>query len=181
MEYSKFIKRDVAYEWFVSYRKLVMTEADKKNFDNAFTIMCERAIDGDSVAQDCVAYFFNKGFDDLAQNYDLYMSWEILAGANGNEFALEKLGFFLDPAINTIVNDQEILVEAMKKGNITKENALSVIGNLICESVVDQLKIDPLKLIKFDTKPVEFSSVLQKKYDNAIEQGFESVIKFLLS
>ena len=96
MDYKDFTSRKNAYETFVKIRRAVLESTSKGTFGDVFSDLYSDAMAGDCVAQDVVAYFFNKGIPDfLPVNYDLYMTWEILAGANGNEFALEKLEFFL--------------------------------------------------------------------------------------
>ena len=80
MDYKDFTKRDVAYNTFVEYRKLVLESHDKGRFIDAFIELCTRALSGDCVAQDCVAYFFKNGVENyLFENYEYYMSWQILA------------------------------------------------------------------------------------------------------
>ena len=134
------------------------------------------------MAQDVVAYFFNRGVPSLLPvNYELYMSWEILAGANGNEFALEKLEFFLNPSLEPIINDERILFEALKRKNVTKDNALLVISNLICEGIGDKLKLDPKKLVNIPEKPKPYSSELNRKFYDAMDNSLEAVAIFLIS
>lgn len=180
MDYKDFTKRENAFEKFVDYRKRVLASVDKGKFEEVFTDLCTKAMSGNCVAQDCVAYFFNKGIPDfLYPNYDYYMAWQILAGANGNEFALEKLKFFLDVALNDIIYDDELLTIAMLNKNITKENAIKVISNLICEGIVDELNIDPKNLINISNKSIPYSPEINRKYVMAMENCLESVADFL--
>ena len=93
MDAKDFIKRQTAFDGFVKCRKEILSQTDRGNFVEAFTELCTKALEGDCIAQDCVAYFFHKGVpDELSPYYELYMSWQILAGANGNEFDI-KNGF----------------------------------------------------------------------------------------
>lgn len=174
--------RDLAYLGFVQNRKIVLENAEKGNFLDSFSELCSRAIEGDCIAQDCIAYFFNKGFpDELAPNYDFYMSWLILAGANGNEFSLEKLKFFLEVGINTVIYNEEILKKAIIRKNLTKDNAIVVIGNLICEGIVDQLKLNPKDLINVTTQTSIYSLSKHRKFVKAMEDCIDDVIRFLIS
>lgn len=109
------------------------------------------------------------------------MSWQILAGANGNEFALEKMEFFLNEALESIIEDEEVLTEAMLRKNITKNNALMVISNLICEGIVDELHLDPKDLISLPNKKVVYTPQVNRKYLSAMENCLESVVEFLIS
>ncbi len=182
MDYKDFTPRKEAYDGFVKLRKTVLESIDRGNFGDVFSDLCANAMTGDCVAQDVVAYFFNKGVPNfLPENYDLYMSWQILAGANGNEFALEKLEFFLNPALDPIVDDEEILTTAMESRIIDKDNALMVISNLICEGIVDELKIDPKKLIKFANKAEPYSPIRNRAYLDAIQKSIPKVVNFLMS
>lgn len=182
MDYQNFTKRQDAFDGFVKLRKTVNDSIDKGNFVDVFTDLCSTAMAGDCVAQDCVAYFFNRGVPKLLQpNYEYYMSWQILAGANGNEFALEKMEFFLNPALEPIVNDEELLHRALKRRNITKDNALMVISNLVCEGIVDELKINAKDLINVSNEPCVYSANRNRKYLDAMDKALPKVVEFLLS
>ncbi len=182
MDYSEFTSRKDAFDGFVKYRREVLDNESKGNFVDAFTELCTKALSGDCVAQDCVAYFFNRGVPNyLSPNYDYYMSWQILAGANGNEFALEKLEFFLNPALNEIIDDDELLATALKHGNISRDNALMVISNLLCEGIVDQLGISAKGLINFKNKTAEYSPRLNRVYVNALNDCLNDVVAYLRS
>ena len=182
MDYKDFTSRKNAYETFVKIRRAVLESTSKGTFGDVFSDLYSDAMAGDCVAQDVVAYFFNKGIPDfLPVNYDLYMTWEILAGANGNEFALEKLEFFLNPALEPIVYDEQILTRAMESHLIDKNNALAVISNLICEGMVDVLKLDTKNLIKFDGKNNPYSSQKNRAYLDAMEKSIPNVVNFLIS
>ena len=168
LDYKDFTLKDEAYAKFLQYRKQIIDNADNGEFNDAFLEVSARAIDGDCVAQDCIAYFFKRGFDDFKPNYEYYMSWEVLAAANGNEFAIEKLQFFLDVAVNTIIYDRQILKTAMLRKNINKTNAISVISNLICEeSLLQQWKTVCQELLSFwlvkQHKTLECQSFLQRR------------------
>lgn len=182
MDYQEFTDRTTAYNKFIKLRKDILDSVDRGDFFDAFTELCSSALAGDCVAQDCVAYFFNRGVPNfLEQNYDLYMAWQILAGANGNEFALEKLEFFLNNAVEAIIDDEEILTTALKRRNITKDNALMMICNLICEGIVDELKIDPKNLVQFENVKVLYSPQKSRRFSDAMEKSLSKVVKFLMS
>ncbi len=183
MDYNEFTKRKDAYNEFVEMRKVVLESAqNKKVFNEVFAELCTKAYMGDCVAQDCVAYFFNKGIPDrLTINYNFYLGWEILAGANGNEFALEKLEFFLNAALEQIIDDTELLTIAMQKRNINKNNALMVISNLLCEGIVDQLQLKPSELIDLQAKAVLYSPEVNRRYLDALDKCITKVAEFLVS
>ena len=182
MDYKDFTKRSVAFDGFVAYRKELLDAVQVGDFFDLFTELCSRALAGDCIAQDCAAYFFNKGVPNvLAVNYEYYMSWQILAGANGNEFALEKLEFFLNSALDEIIYSEDVLSTAMQKGNLTKQNALMVISNLLCEGIVDQLKLNPKNLITINKTPSLYSPQKVRVFSDALDKCLLDVAKFLVS
>ena len=182
MDYKDFTNRTRAYNGFVFYRKEVLDSVEIGDFNVIFTELCTRALSGDPIAQDVTAYFFNKGVPGfLKPNFDYYMRWQILAGANGNCFALEKLEFFLNSALNELVYNEEFLKQAMRKRNINADNALYVISNLLCEGIVDELKINPKDLIKINDQESLYSSAKNRVYLDALDKCVEKVAMFLLS
>lgn len=182
MDANLFTDRDFAFKSFVEERKKIIESADRGDFVEAFTELCTKAMAGDCVAQDVTAYFFNRGFDNFLQpNFEYYMSWEILAGANGNEFALEKMEFFLNPALEKITDDVELLKNAMLRRNITRDNALMVISNLICEGIADELHLDAKKLINISNKASRYSPEKNRIFLDAMEKALPNVVDFLLS
>lgn len=182
MDYKDFTPKQKAYNKFIEYRKQILDSENNGSFYDEFTEMCTKAIEGDCVAQDCIAYFFNRGVPDyLPPNYDYYMSWEILAGANGNEFALEKLTFFLDRGMNEIIYAEGLLAQAMIQNNLTKDNAVVVIGNLLCEGIVDELGLDGRKLIDIDKKPILYSPEKLRRFNLALDNCLQRVADFLVS
>ena len=182
MDYKKFIDKETAREKFIKYRKSILDASEKGKFDDVFSDICTKALEGDAVAQDCVAYFYNKGMPGfLKVNYDLYMSWEVLACANGNCFAIEKLEFFLKYALDVIFSVDAVLRDALRKGNITKDNGIYVISNLLCESIVDILKINPKELILKDNTYLPFSTEVNRKYVDALETSMPIVVRYIIS
>lgn len=182
MDYRDFTKRKTAYDGFVKMRKEILDNIDNPDFNDLFTELCTKALAGDCIAQDVVAYFFNKGIPDrIHPNYDFYMRWQFLAGANGNEFALEKMEFFLNSALEELTDEEEILRRALLRGNITKDNALMVMSNLLCEGVVDQLKINPKDLITFGKKAELYSPQKNRPYIDAINNSIVPVAQYLIS
>ncbi len=182
MDYKDFIPRQVAFDGFVKMRKRILDSVDRGEFADVFADVCANALAGDSIAQDVAAYFFNKGVPGwLSENYHLYMSWQILAGANGNEFALEKMEFMLNSALQPLIYDEEILGAALESGILNKDNAIMVISNLICEAVADFLHLNPKELIKFDNKPVPYSAQVNRIFLDAIAASVPIVAKYMLS
>ena len=93
---------------FISERSKVQKKIAKATFDekediaiDMFNDVCLRASKNDCIAQDYLAYVFKKGLINVVPvNYTKYMQWEILAAANGNQFAIDKLSLFLNYALS---------------------------------------------------------------------------------
>lgn len=182
MDARDFTSRDIAYKGFIAYRKAVLDHEEDGRFMDAFTELCATALTGDCVAQDCVAYFFNRGVPGLLNpNYNYYMSWLILAGANGNIFSMEKLEFFLKGVVEAIIDDEDILYLALKNRNITKDNAIYVISNLLCEGMADDLKLNPKELIEIKKEKIEYSPQKERVFTIALDNCIKRVIEFLVS
>ena len=182
MDYRDFTDRDVAFKTFVEMRREVLDSVDSGNFTSVFTEVCTKALANDCIAQDVVAYFFNKGIPDhLVPNFEYYMSWQILAGANGNLFSLEKMEFFLNPALDIIVNDEDLIKRALVRRNINKHNALAVISNLLCEGIADELGLNPQNLIDIKETPSLYSPEKNRKFISAREKCLSRVVRFLAS
>ena len=101
MDRDFFINKQLAFDSFTQLRSALNDVIEKprefkKSFADCFAEVGTLALEGNPIAQDMMSYYYKDGVkDQILQNYDLYMQWEILAGANGNEFAIEKLQFFL--------------------------------------------------------------------------------------
>src|SRR5699024_2717212 len=101
---------------------------------------------GDAVAQDVLAYFYKDGIEyNLREDYRKYLFWEFLAGANGNEFAIEKLQFFFSYAYDTIV-DNEDFGYIKYLNDIDEFNYIGIIGQYICDELVSAFNIDEKSL-----------------------------------
>ena len=83
--------------------------AKEETFNSLYDNICISAVDGDVVAQDFLAYLNKKGWGNfLPINMDASMRWQILSGANGNGFAIEKLTIFLSFAVDKILSVEDI-------------------------------------------------------------------------
>ena len=69
----------------------------------------------------------------------------------------------------------------MIQQNLTKQNAIQVIVNLLCEGIVDDLNLDGKKLINIDKKPNLFSPEKLRRYNMALDNCLQRVADFLVS
>ena len=110
MEKEDFITKKDAFEGFTNLREVLNDCLENprkysKSFLDMFTDVGTLAMDGNAIAQDLMGYYYKEGVKNyIPENYDLYMQWEILSAANGNEYAIQKLQFFLNYAFSEIIN-----------------------------------------------------------------------------
>ena len=186
MEYNDFIRRKDAYNSFKELRKIlnesIASPKDwKKSFKEMFDEVGALAMENNCIAQDVMSYYYKDGVEGyIEENYDQYMQWEILAGANGNEFAIEKLQFFLNYAMQEIV-DNEQLPQILAINGITEKNYMFILGNLLCEGVVDELELSPKKLIDQPPKKQEYSLERMRVYRTALDSALPKVLRYLIS
>lgn len=186
MEYNDFIRRKDAYNSFKELRKILNESIAnpkewKKSFKDMFDEVGGLAMENNCVAQDVMSYYYKDGVEGvIEENYDQYMQWEILAGANGNEFAIEKLQFFLNYAMQEIV-DNEKLPQIMAINGIDEGNYIYILGNLLCEGVVDELGLSPKKLIDAPAKKQEYSLERMRVYRSALDKALPRVLEYLIS
>lgn len=184
MEYQDFYDRTRAMQEFKIFRNKLNDAIENPrngNFNELFGNLKEQAVKGDVVAQDVVAYFYRDGaMRYLYEDYIKYMHWEILAGANGNKFAIDKLQFFMGYAYDTIVEHPDFGV--MKYNcDIDEYNYIFIIGQKICEELVKQLNIDAKALA--DTRDIynpyrpEYFRDLRKAVDLALPNVIENMKK----
>ena len=166
MEQENFIKKNDAFKGFTELRKIMNDCIEnphlyKKSFLDMFAEVGSLAMEGNAIAQDVMSYYYKNGVKDLLpENYDLYMQWAILAAANGNEFTIEKLQFFLNYAFQEIVDDEKLQM-IIDKNDIDQQNYVFVLGNLLCEGIVDELQIISTCLIyicAFIMSPTSYKS-----------------------
>ena len=181
MDYKKFINKDKGYDGFIKYRRMVIDASEKGKFDEVFTDIGTKALEGDAIAQDVMAYFYNKGLPNfLKPNFELYLSWQILSSANGNCFAMEKTEFIIKFALDSIFDSDAVLKQAILRGNIDKDNALYVVTNLICESMVDILKINAKGLV-LQQGEMKLSQEDNRRFMLGMERSVPVVVNFLVS
>lgn len=155
--------------------------AKEETFNNLYDDVCISAVDGDVIAQDFLAYLNKKGWGDfLPVNVDQSMRWQILAAANGNGFAIEKLTIFLSFAIDKILGVEDIK-EIAERNSIFQENYQYLLGRLLCEGIVDELNINAREMIKEQQSHVEANPKIMHVFDNAREEAIPRVLKFLRS
>lgn len=148
---------------------------------DCYNDVCLNAVKNDVVAQDFLSYIFKKGFENVIRvNYEKSMQWQILAGANGNQFAIDKLSIFLNYALTEIMNADDFGY-ILARNELNDSNLMYIIGKLICEAIIDELQISPEKLVKAELRHMEFNSKVMRVFDNSRNFAIPKVLKFLRS
>lgn len=181
---KKIISRDSAYKKFIELREKVLNSIEKRgedSFAKVFLSLKQSAKNNDAIAQDVLAYFYKNGIDyALREDYKKYLFWEFLAGANGNEFAIEKLQFIFSYAYDTIV-DNESFGYIKYLHDIDEYNYLGKIGQYICDELVMAFDIDEKKLAESMDSGSSFSLALQNEVRKTIDYVTPRVIERMKS
>ncbi len=186
MEKERFVTKKDAFEGFTKLRTLLNDVIEnpndyKKSFSDMIAEVGTLAMEGNPIAQDVMSYYYKNGASDaIPENYDLYMQWAILAAANGNEFTIEKLQFFLNYAFEEIVSSEK-LPQILDKNGIDEKNYLYVLGNLLCEGIVDELQITAKKLVDAQNRTSKYTAEKLRGYRRALDKSLPKVLDYLLS
>lgn len=185
MEYKDFVYKVDAYNGFVELRRtlneLLEKSEDRSKFEDAWTEVGALAMSGNPIAQDIVAYYYKDGINGfLPENYDLFMKWSILAAANGNEFAIEKLQFFLNYAFQELITEEN-LQKILSRNEIDENNYFYVIGNLLCEGLVDEMHINAKDLVEEKSGIVKYTPERLRVYKRELEKALPRILDYLLA
>ncbi len=148
MDYYDFLSRDDARKEFLTWREKLnkAQELYDNSFNKIFSEAVKKAGEGDSVMQDVVAYYYKSGVERcLDEDYNKYMKWEVLSAAQGNEFAIEKMQFFLGYAYDQIIADP-LLPKIKYYNGLDEYNYIYIIGQRICEELVNKLQLSASEL-----------------------------------
>lgn len=140
--------------------------------------LCADAASGDPIAEDLLAEWFRNGNQVVAENIEMSMKWLILAGANGNKYSLDRLKLHFGFAFDAIIDLKDFADFAHKFG-INQYNYQYVLGKLLCDAVVDDMKINALDLAKQKPVPLPFSSVVLRTFDRSITRAIDVVVAYL--
>lgn len=176
--------RQEAYDKFIDLRAKVHKSLEGRganSFARVFQGIKNDAKAGDAVAQDVLAYFYKDGIEyNLREDYRKYLFWEFLAGANGNEFAIEKLQFFFSYAYDTIV-DNEDFGYIKYLNDIDEFNYIGIIGQYICDELVSAFNIDEKSLADEEDNGSRFSPALFNEVRKKIDEITPKVIERMKS
>lgn len=140
--------------------------------------LCVEGAGGDPIAEDLLAEWFRNGNQIVPENIDVSMKWLILAGANGNKYSLDRLKLHFSFAFDTIIAVADF-GEIANKFDIDQYNYHYVLGKLICDAVVDDMKINPLELARQKPTKLPYSAVVLRAFDRSINRAVDTVIAYL--
>ncbi len=174
MDYNDFIPRKEGYSKFLEERKKLNDALDRSRseFLRLFDEVVKKASEGDPIMQDLAAYYYRSGAERaLDEDYRKYMHYEILSAAQGNEFAIEKLQFFLGYAYDQFVDHAEF-GKIKYYNNIDEYNYIYIIGQAICEQLVEKLGLDAAAISKtrdvYDPFKPEYFRDLRRAVDQSV-------------
>ena len=69
----------------------------------------------------------------------------------------------------------------MSKNGITEENYLYVIGNLLCEGLVDQMQITAKGLVEAKNEIIVYTPERLRTYKRELEKALPRILEYLLA
>ena len=184
VKYKPFVYYEEAMAGFAEARKILneCKEKGARAFLTEFQKYKEAAKNEDAIAMDVLAYYYKTGAGNfLPENYNRYITWELVAAGRGNTFAIEKLQFLIGYACDQIIDCDDF--ETIKyKNDIDQYNLLYVLGKAVCKIVVRNfLKAYPVDLVELEDtySPYEQKDfVTLRRY---IDEAIPLTINFLKS
>lgn len=146
--------------------------------EDAYVELCGDGAGGDPIAQDLLAEWFRNGNQVVPENIDISMRWLILAGANGNKYSLDRLKIHFGFAFDAIIALNDFPNFAVKHG-INGDNYQYILGKLLCDAVVDDMKIDAYDLARRERVAIPYSAVILRAFDRSITRAIDIVVEYL--
>ena len=135
---------------------------------------CALAAGGDVVAEDLLSYWFKHGNPAVPENIDFSMKWQFLAGAGGNKHTISKMTLFLNYSYDSIVYS-DYFDELAKIIYIDQDNYQYLLGQVICQKVVEELNINALDLAKEKVYKLEYNQLSMQRFSNALNKAMNRV------
>lgn len=138
---------------------------------------CALAAGGDVVAEDLLSYWFKHGNPALPENIDMSMKWQFLAGAGGNKHSISKLNLFFNYAYDSILNSDysDDLIEIMQ---LDKGNYQGLLGEVICQKIVEDLNLNSLELAKQKPTLLEFNQLSMQRFTASLNRAMTKVDEY---
>ena len=178
-----FVYYNDALDGFAEARKAMNEIIEKKpeTFNDEFDYVKFMAASEDPVAMDLLAYYYKTGISGLLkENYKMYINWELLAAARGNEFAIEKLQFLIGYAIDKIMACEDYQ-KIVYKNDIDDSNGLYVLGKALCKNIVKQIECYPVDLVDKEDEYLPYKQEYFVNLRKTIDDAIPGTIAFLKS
>lgn len=150
----------------------------EKIMQEEYEKLCADSAGGDPIAEDLLATWFRNGNEVVPENIDMSMKWLILAGANGNKYSLDRLKIHFGFAFDAIINLNDFS-DFANKFEITGDNYQYVLGKLLCDAVVDDMKINAYDLAKQEPTYLPYSGIILRGFDRSITRAIDVVVAYL--
>ncbi len=150
----------------------------EKIMQEEYEKLCADSAGGDPIAEDLLATWFRNGNEVVPENIDTSMKWLILAGANGNKYSLDRLKIHFGFAFDAIINLNDF-GDFAHKHDINSSNYQYVLGKLLCDAVVDDMKINAYELAKQEPTYIPYSGIILRSFDRAITRAIDTVVAYL--
>ena len=72
------------------------------------------------------------------------------------------------------------LQQIIDKNEIDQQNYVFVLGNLLCEGIVDELQITAKKLVDTPNKEVKYTPEKLRNYKRALDRAMPKILEYLL-
>ncbi len=173
---KKLIEREKTFNGFIEARREINSSVDGYAFPAVFESYKKKAAEGDVVAQDVLAYYYKEGVRGyLRENYSKYLKWEILSGANGNSFAIEKLQFLFGYAYDYLVGHEDFAY-IKYLNDIDEYNYIPVMGQFICAKLVEKMELDEKSLALEREQGDPYRAEVYRDVRKAIDEILDYVV-----
>ena len=146
-------------------------------YAEAYIDQCALAAGGDVVAQDLISYWFKHGNPAVPENVELSYKWQFLAASGGNKHTINKLALFLNYSYDTI-SMQDYFKQLVDVIGLTQENYQSLLGQVICQFIVEDLNINALELAKEKTIEIKFNQLSMQRFTASLNRAMVKVHEY---
>lgn len=157
-----------------AYKNRSKSKQAEDDWDNIVFNLTSKAVD-EPIFQDFLGYAYKKGtYDFCLMNFEKYLKWTILAGANGNGFSLSKLQLFFNSQIEYILSQegQEYIMNLLM---LSGEEYVLFLTKKLCAYIVKDLNLNPVDLFKEDEVYVEQNEKLMRQFELIKEKAKEEL------
>ena len=159
-----------------AYKNRTKSKQAEDDWDNMVYNLTSKATD-EPIFQDFLGYAYKKGtYDFCLMNFEKYLKWTILAGANGNGFSLSKLQLFFNSQIEYILSQegQQYIIDLLM---LSFDEYVLFLTKKLCMNIVEDLNLTPVELFKEDEVYVEQNDRLMRQFELIKEKAKDKLVK----